>query len=72
MVTGSCRKRKSKKLRHQVLILHESISPILNLTEGGFLEVILVLAAASHTIVRVVAFSRSGIVLWLILMPERY
>lgn len=72
MVTGSCRKRKSKKLRHQVLILRESISPILNLTEGGLLEVILVLAAASHTIVGVVAFSRSGIVLWLVLMPEWY
>ena len=37
----------------------------MNVTEEGLLEVILVLAAASHTIVRVV-------VLWLALMPEWY
>lgn len=50
---------------HWVLILHESVSAIMNVTEEGLLEVVLVLAAASHTIVRVV-------VLWLALMPERY
>lgn len=57
---------------HRVLILHESVSAIMNVTEEGLLEVVLVLAAASHTIVRVVVFSLSGIVLWLVLMPERY